>query len=93
MVEKIFRCCKSASPPTTEALRPYPLSLVFHSVFFLHLHWDSLSVNVAAMQSTESLSQHTLGIKDLTEGNKIITFVIKIITYHNGNCFLNNTLV
>lgn len=45
------------------------------------------------MQYTESLSEHTLGIKGLTEGNKIITFVIKIITNQKVNCFLNNALV
>lgn len=45
------------------------------------------------MTSTESFSQHTSGIKSLTEGNKTISLVIKIITNHNGNCFLKNAVV
>lgn len=73
--------------------QPLSLEFSFHSVFFSFWTTTIFQSSIAAMQSAESLSQHTLGIKGLADGNKIITFVIKITTNHKGNCFLNNALV
>lgn len=50
-------------------------------------------LNMTPIYTNESLSQHTLGIKGLTEGNKTISLVIKIITNHKENNFLYNALV
>lgn len=72
----------------------WPLVLNFHTVCFLSFCNGAIfQFNITAMTSTESFSQHTSGIKGLNEGNKTISLVIKVITNHNGNCFLKNAVV
>lgn len=94
MVEKIFSWCNSASCLTSAALGPGLWCLVFHTKCFLSFCTEMIfQPNVTATQYTESLSHRTLGIKGLSKGNKTISSVIKIITNHKINYFLNNVVV